>query len=117
MGRAIMAAAAEVAEGRLMEHFPLLIWQAGSGTQTNMNANEVIARRATDILLAASTSAHQPPTSTSAPTASLNGAMSVHPNDHVNLGQSSNDTFPSAMHVAVALQVHHRLVPALHGLQ
>ncbi|GIL73709.1 hypothetical protein Vretifemale_3843, partial [Volvox reticuliferus] len=112
LGRAIMLAAAEVAEGRLMEHFPLLIWQTGSGTQTNMNVNEVIARRATEILLAAATPT---PTATSPP--SPNGAMFVHPNDHVNLGQSSNDTFPSAMHVAVALQVHHRLLPALLGLQ
>ncbi|EFJ46939.1 fumarate hydratase [Volvox carteri f. nagariensis] len=101
LGRAVMAAAGEVAEGRLGAHFPLLTWQTGSGTQTNMNANEVIARRAAEILAATSP----------------NGATAVHPNDHVNLGQSSNDTFPTAMHVAVALQVHHRLLPALQGLQ
>eukprot|EP00198_Chlamydomonas_reinhardtii_P000616 XP_001689951.1 fumarate hydratase [Chlamydomonas reinhardtii] len=100
VGQAVMAAASEVAEGRLSEHFPLVIWQTGSGTQTNMNANEVIARRCPQ---------QQPQQAVE--------LRAVHPNDHVNRGQSSNDTFPTAMHVAVALQVHRHLLPALAGLQ
>jgi fumarate hydratase class II len=96
---AIEACAAEVAEGRLDEEFPLVVWQTGSGTQTNMNANEVIANRA--ILRLGGTIGSKTP---------------VHPNDHVNLGQSSNDTFPTAMHVAAAVEIHARLVPALERL-
>lgn len=92
----IAEAAAEVAEGRLDEEFPLVVWQTGSGTQTNMNANEVIANRANERL------------------GGKRGAKSpVHPNDHVNRGQSSNDTFPTAMHVAAAREIHDRLIPAL----
>ena len=84
-GEAIAAAAAEVAAGRLDDHFPLSVWQTGSGTQSNMNANEVIASRANEQL-----------------TGRMGGKTPVHPNDHVNRSQSSNDTFPTAMHVAVA---------------
>ncbi len=96
---AIEAAAAEVAEGRLDDQFPLAVWQTGSGTQTNMNANEVIAGRANEIL-----------------TGRRGGKVPVHPNDHVNRSQSSNDTFPTAMHVAVALELRGRLLPALRAL-
>ncbi len=96
---AIAAAAAEVADGRLDAHFPLVIWQTGSGTQTNMNVNEVIAGRANELMGA-------PP-----------GAKSpVHPNDHVNLGQSSNDCFPTAMNVSAALALQNNLLPALERL-
>lgn len=96
LGEAISAAAAEVAAGELDDHFPLVVWQTGSGTQTNMNLNEVIANRANERL------------------GSPLGAKSpVHPNDHVNLGQSSNDSFPTAMHVAAAREIHGRLLPAL----
>ncbi len=95
-GRAIVRAADEVATGTLADHFPLVVWQTGSGTQTNMNANEVIANRANEIL--------------GAPL----GAMDpVHPNDHVNLGQSSNDSFPTAMHIAAAIGIGDLLLPAL----
>ena len=97
--QAIVAAAQEVAEGRHDEEFPLVVWQTGSGTQTNMNANEVIAGRANEIL-----------------GQGRGGKNPVHPNDHVNLGQSSNDTFPTAMHVAAAREMTQRLVPALDGL-
>ncbi|MBC7801946.1 MAG: class II fumarate hydratase, partial [Gemmatimonadaceae bacterium] len=95
----IAAAAAEIAAGRLDAEFPLPVWQTGSGTQTNMNANEVIATRANEAL--------GQPRGARAP---------VHPNDHVNRGQSSNDSFPTMMHVAAAESVHHRLVPALRTL-
>ncbi len=95
----IIAAAREVAEGARDEEFPLPVWQTGSGTQTNMNANEVIANRANELL-------GQPRGSRSP----------VHPNDHVNRGQSSNDSFPTVMHVAAAEAVRHRLVPALQTL-
>ena len=95
----IIAAAREVAEGARDEEFPLPVWQTGSGTQTNMNANEVIANRANELL-------GQPRGSRSP----------VHPNDHVNRGQSSNDSFPTVMHVAAAEAVRHRLVPALRTL-
>ncbi|KAG2444495.1 hypothetical protein HXX76_001244 [Chlamydomonas incerta] len=133
VGSAIMAAASEVAEGRLAEHFPLVIWQTGSGTQTNMNANEVIARRANELLglgvpgeggmMSSSYSSSRAVAAAAAADAEPNHhhrcmeVHSVHPNDHVNRGQSSNDTFPTAMHVAVALQVHRHLLPALAGLQ
>ena len=96
----IAAAAAEIAAGRHDREFPLPVWQTGSGTQTNMNANEVIANRANEAL------GH--PRGSRSP---------IHPNDHVNRGQSSNDSFPTAMHVAAAEAVQHRLVPALRTLQ
>ena len=95
---AIQAAAGEVAAGNHDDQFPLVIWQTGSGTQSNMNANEVIAGRANEIL-----------------TGTRGGKTPVHPNDHVNMGQSSNDSFPTAMHVAAARAVHERLMPALDG--
>ncbi|MDT7933508.1 MAG: class II fumarate hydratase [Sphingomonadaceae bacterium] len=96
---AIDQAAGEVASGEHDDQFPLVVWQTGSGTQTNMNANEVIAGRANEILGGA-----------------RGGKSPVHPNDHVNRGQSSNDTLPTAMHVAAALQVRDRLLPALREL-
>jgi fumarate hydratase, class II len=92
----IQQAAAEVARGDLDSQFPLVIWQTGSGTQSNMNANEVIAGRANEIL-----------------TGKRGGKEPVHPNDHVNKSQSSNDSFPTAMHIAAARAVHNRLLPAL----
>ena len=91
---AIAAAADEVIEGKLDAHFPLVVWQTGSGTQSNMNVNEVIANRASEMLGGA-----------------LGAKHPVHPNDHVNLGQSSNDTFPTAMHVAAAMEIAYRLNP------
>jgi fumarate hydratase, class II len=97
---AIARAAQEVMDGTLAEHFPLVVWQTGSGTQTNMNANEVIANRANELL-----------------GAPLGGKSPVHPNDHVNRSQSSNDTFPTAMHIAAVEQVHHELLPALEHLR
>lgn len=96
LAEAILTAAGEVAEGKLSDHFPLVVWQTGSGTQTNMNANEVIANRANEIL-----------------GAPLGAKSPVHPNDHVNMSQSSNDSFPTAMHIAAAIQVSSRLLPAL----
>jgi fumarate hydratase class II len=96
---AIVRAAEEVAAGRLMDHFPLVVWQTGSGTQTNMNANEVIANRAIELLGGV-----------------LGSKSPVHPNDHVNLGQSSNDCFPTAMHVAAAVAIRRRLLPSLRRL-
>jgi len=96
IGDAIVEAATEVFNGKLDEHFPLVVWQTGSGTQTNMNANEVIANRAMELLhVEAGTN------------------IPVHPNDHVNLGQSSNDTFPTVMHVACTDVIHKDLLPAL----
>jgi fumarate hydratase class II len=97
---AIEAAAAEVAAGGLDDQFPLVIWQTGSGTQSNMNVNEVIAGRANEIL-----------------TGTRGGKSPVHPNDHVNKSQSSNDSFPTAMHVAAAIAATRRLVPALERLE
>lgn len=99
-GRAIVRAAAEVASGKLSDHFPLVVWQTGSGTQTNMNANEVIANRANEIL-------GQP----------LGKMAPVHPNDHVNLGQSSNDSFPTVMHIAAVTALEERLLPGLSTLR
>jgi fumarate hydratase class II len=99
LAEAIQQAAGEVAEGHHDDQFPLVIWQTGSGTQSNMNANEVIAGRANEIL-----------------TGSRGGKSPVHPNDHVNQGQSSNDSFPTAMHVAAARSVDQRLLPALHSI-
>ncbi len=96
LAEVIQQAAAEVARGDLDNQFPLVIWQTGSGTQSNMNANEVIAGRANEIL-----------------TGSRGGKDPVHPNDHVNKSQSSNDSFPTAMHVAAARAVHTDLLPAL----
>lgn len=97
--RAIQTAANEVAQGKLDDHFPLVIWQTGSGTQTNMNVNEVISNRAIEILGGERGSKHP-----------------VHPNDHVNRAQSSNDTFPTAMHIALATEVVNRLLPSLNSL-
>jgi fumarate hydratase class II len=99
LGRAITAAAEEVSEGKLDEHFPLAVWQTGSGTQSNMNANEVISNRAIEMLGGV-----------------LGSKKPVHPNDHVNMSQSSNDTYPTAMHIACAEEIHHRLLPALRHL-
>jgi len=96
---AIAAAAKEVADGKLYDHFPLVVWQTGSGTQSNMNANEVIGNRAIE-LLGGTIGAKKP----------------IHPNDHVNLSQSSNDSFPTAMHIAAAEEITHRLIPALRHL-
>jgi fumarate hydratase class II len=93
---AIEAAAREIADGALADQFPLVIWQTGSGTQTNMNVNEVIAGRANERL-----------------TGKRGGKSPVHPNDHVNRSQSSNDSFPTALHIATAIEVHARLLPAL----
>jgi fumarate hydratase class II len=100
LGKAVVQAAEEVAQGKLAEHFPLVVWQTGSGTQTNMNANEVIAGRANEIL-----------------TGRRGGKDPVHPNDHVNLGQSSNDSFPTAMHIAAVRQIAGQTLPALGRLQ
>src|SRR5207237_6907354 len=96
---AIIRAAREVIDGKLDDHFPLVVWQTGSGTQTNMNLNEVIANRANE-LLGGKLGAKQP----------------VHPNDHVNMSQSSNDSFPTAMHIAAALRITADLIPALSEL-
>ena len=99
IAKAIVAAAKEVVDGKLDQHFPLVVWQTGSGTQSNMNVNEVIANRANETL------------------GSPLGAKSpVHPNDHVNYGQSSNDCFPTAIHIASALAVSGRLIPAVERL-
>jgi fumarate hydratase class II len=96
IGRAIVDASAEVAAGALDEHFPLVVWQTGSGTQTNMNVNEVIANRANEML-----------------GGKRGDKKPVHPNDQVNYGQSSNDSFPTAMHIAAVQQVHQLVLPAL----
>lgn len=96
LGNAIIQAADEVVDGTLADQFPLSVWQTGSGTQTNMNANEVIAGRANEIL-----------------SGTRGGKSPVHPNDHVNMGQSSNDSFPTVMHIAAAEQVYHNLIPAI----
>src|SRR5438105_1493260 len=96
LGAAIIKAAQEVIDGKLNDHFPLVVWQTGSGTQSNMNANEVISNRAIE-LLGGEKGSKKP----------------VHPNDHVNMSQSSNDTYPSAMHIACAEEIVRRLIPAL----
>jgi len=96
LAEVIARAAGEVADGQLDEHFPLVVWQTGSGTQTNMNANEVIANRAIALL-----------------GGEVGSKSPVHPNDHVNLSQSSNDTIPTAIHVAAALAITGELLPAL----
>ncbi len=95
----IVKAANEVIEGRLNDHFPLVVWQTGSGTQSNMNANEVISNRAIEML-----------------GGEMGSKTPVHPNDHVNMSQSSNDTYPTAMHIACAEQLVHDLIPALRRL-
>ncbi|WOI54601.1 class II fumarate hydratase [Parvularcula sp. LCG005] len=100
IGEAIVDAASEVAEGKLNDHFPLSVWQTGSGTQSNMNSNEVISNRAIEIL-----------------GGEIGSKDPVHPNDHVNRSQSSNDTFPTAMHIAAAEEIQHRLIPALGQLR
>src|SRR4051794_41567850 len=100
LAETIQQAAAEVARGDLDSQFPLVIWQTGSGTQSNMNANEVIAGRSNEIL-----------------TGRRGGKEPVHPNDHVNKSQSSNDSFPTAMHIAAARAVCTRLVPALNRMR
>jgi fumarate hydratase, class II len=96
LGEVIIKAAQEVIEGKLDQHFPLVVWQTGSGTQSNMNANEVISNRAIEMM-----------------GGEMGSKTPVHPNDHVNMSQSSNDTFPTAMHIACAEEIHHRLLPAL----
>ena len=99
VGNAIAAASAEVASGQLDDHFPLVVWQTGSGTQTNMNLNEVIANRANEML-----------------GGKRGDKKPVHPNDAVNYGQSSNDSFPTAMHIAAVRQIHDHALPALDHL-
>ena len=98
--KAIVAAASEVAEGKLDDNFPLSVWQTGSGTQSNMNSNEVISNRAIEIM-----------------GGKIGSKDPVHPNDHVNRSQSSNDTFPTAMHISAAEEIHHSLLPALKYLR
>ncbi|HEY5080494.1 MAG TPA: class II fumarate hydratase [Bauldia sp.] len=100
VGEAIVKSAQEVAEGKLDAHFPLVVWQTGSGTQSNMNANEVIANRAIEMLRGV-----------------IGSKTPVHPNDHVNMSQSSNDTYPTAMHVAASEEIRHRLIPSLQMLR
>ncbi len=100
IGNSIIDAASEVAEGKLNEHFPLSVWQTGSGTQSNMNINEVISNRAIEIM-----------------GGEMGNKSPVHPNDHCNMGQSSNDTFPTAMHIAAVEQIHHELIPSLEYLR
>jgi fumarate hydratase class II len=100
LGETIAAAGLEVAEGKFDDNFPLVVWQTGSGTQSNMNANEVIANRAIEML-----------------GGTIGSKEPVHPNDHVNRSQSSNDTFPTAMHIAAGEEASHSLVPALQKLR
>ena len=96
ISNAIIKASNEVISGKLDEHFPLKVWQTGSGTQTNMNVNEVIANRAIEVLKGKKGS-----------------KKPVHPNDHVNKSQSTNDVFPTAMHIAIAIETKKKLLPAL----
>lgn len=98
-GKAIVEAASEVVAGKFDDNFPLVVWQTGSGTQSNMNANEVIANRAIEIMGGV-----------------IGSKDPVHPNDHCNMGQSSNDTFPTAMHIATATTAHNVLLPGLRKL-
>jgi fumarate hydratase, class II len=100
LGDIIVKASQEVIEGKLDAHFPLVVWQTGSGTQSNMNANEVISNRAIEML-----------------GGEMGSKKPIHPNDHVNMSQSSNDTFPTAMHIACAEEISHRLLPALQQLR
>lgn len=99
IGKAITSAACEVANGKLDNHFPLVVWQTGSGTQTNMNVNEVIANRSIEML-----------------GGTMGSKKPVHPNDHVNMGQSSNDSFPTAMHIAATMEIINTLFPAMKRL-
>jgi fumarate hydratase class II len=99
VGETVVKAAQEVIDGKLDEHFPLVVWQTGSGTQSNMNANEVISNRAIEMMGGV-----------------MGSKKPVHPNDHVNMSQSSNDTYPTAMHIACAEQIQHALLPALRHL-
>jgi len=99
LGETIVKAAQEVIDGKLNDHFPLSVWQTGSGTQSNMNANEVISNRAIEML-----------------GGEMGSKKPIHPNDHVNMSQSSNDTYPTAMHIACAEEIHHHLLPALRTL-
>ena len=99
LGKAIDQAAGEVVDGKFNDNFPLSVWQTGSGTQSNMNTNEVISNRAIEILGGV-----------------IGSKDPVHPNDHVNMGQSSNDTFPTAMHIAAAREINASLLPALKHL-
>ena len=100
IGETIVKVADEVITGNLDQHFPLVVWQTGSGTQSNMNINEVISNRGIELL-----------------GGELGSKSPVHPNDHVNMGQSSNDTFPTAMHIAAAIEINEKLIPALENLQ
>jgi fumarate hydratase, class II len=100
LGDIIVKASQEVIEGKLDAHFPLVVWQTGSGTQSNMNANEVISNRAIEML-----------------GGEMGSKKPIHPNDHVNMSQSSNDTFPTAMHIACAEEIVHRLLPALQQMR
>ncbi|MFY0615019.1 MAG: class II fumarate hydratase [Hyphomicrobiaceae bacterium] len=100
VGKNVVAAANEVIEGKLDAHFPLVVWQTGSGTQSNMNANEVISNRAIEMM-----------------GGEMGSKSPVHPNDHCNMSQSSNDTYPTAMHIACAEEIEHRLLPALAKLR
>ncbi len=100
LGDIIIKASQEVIEGKLDDHFPLVVWQTGSGTQSNMNANEVISNRAIEML-----------------GGEMGSKKPIHPNDHVNMSQSSNDTFPTAMHIACVEEINHRLLPALQQLR
>ena len=104
IARAIDTATDEVLNDQLSEHFPLVVWQTGSGTQSNMNMNEVVANRATELM------------GGEVGKADASGKLRVHPNDHVNMSQSSNDTYPTAMHIAIAQQVHEHLLPSLQHL-
>ena len=99
LGNAISKAAQEVIDGKLDDHFPLVVWQTGSGTQSNMNANEVIANRAIELL-----------------GGEIGSKKPIHPNDHCNMGQSSNDTFPTAMHISAAITAKNTLIPMLQML-
>ena len=99
LGQTIVKAAQEVIDGKLNDHFPLVVWQTGSGTQSNMNANEVISNRAIEMMGGV-----------------LGTKKPVHPNDHVNMSQSSNDCYPTAMHIAACEQIQHLLLPALRKL-
>src|SRR5277367_1139475 len=100
LGEAIVKAATEVIDGKMAAEFPLVVWQTGSGTQTNMNANEVISNRAIEML-----------------GGEMGSKKPIHPNDHVNMGQSSNDSFPTAMHIAAVEEIERKLIPALIGLE
>ncbi len=99
-GEKIVQAAQEVADGKWDDHFPLVVWQTGSGTQTNMNVNEVISNRAIELA-----------------GGQMGSKKPVHPNDHGNMGQSSNDSFPTAMHIATAAEISQRLLPAITHLR